>query len=211
MLSNDKVLILENIVRDSASSFIKINYEEFKNRLGLNDIRFHWLLSDNVYIAGGAVLSWVYPEISSGDTDFFFTNISAALRFDEFIRGYEFKLTKNSRYTKTYNYKDQFDIQLVGINDPPIKSSFTKGIYGGRFFRMPIDTFKDFDFHASMFAVDCDYFYTRADAIESIISMDLTKNNKSHVNKNRFYKYVNKGFKPVKGVFYGDEGHQTWY
>ena len=39
--------------------------------LGLDDIRFHWMLSDSIYMAGGAVIAWIWPEAVNEDFDFY--------------------------------------------------------------------------------------------------------------------------------------------
>jgi len=200
---------LAGIINLKKEDALKIDYKKFRDALGLEDLRFHWLTSENAYISGGAVIAWIDSSIVNEDTDFFFTNIDSALRFEKLIQGYECTKLKDSEITRTYTYEDSV-LQLVGINDPPRSGGYSS-IIGGKAFCDPVTQMERFDFHASMFAVDCDYIYIVPDAIRSLISMKLTKSHNMTVSEGRFKKYIKKGFEPVDRVIYGDDGARSWY
>lgn len=180
---------------------IVVKYDEFKNNMELDDIRFHWLLGNNSYIAGGAVLAWIMSESFNNDTDFFFTNINSAKAFENLVEGYGFVESGNTNETRTYTYnEDSSIIQLVGINDPPRVGGYGHRM-GGNLFMDPVDTLSKFDFTVSQFAVDCEYLYTFKQSMIDTITKSLYLVS-DYTKKDRLNKYLAKGFNKMKTETY---------
>lgn len=170
-------------------------YEDFKKRLGLDDIRFHWLCSDRVYLAGGAALNWIMSENKNEDIDFFFKNEETANNFKLAIQNWNFKETRESNYAKTFfNPDEKVIVQLVGADrkyERDVKISEQNGFIP---FGTPQETIERFDIEVCKFAVDSENVYFTETAILDLIqkraSSSKTKYNTSH----RLIKYSRKGF-----------------
>ena len=179
---------------------IEVSYDDFKKAMGLDDIRFHWMLGPNVFLAGGAVLEWIDSEFASKDFDFYFTNKQSSLAFENLVLTYQFVKINSSSLTDTYKTDDGAIIQLVGVNERE-----TTNYYGEKVPRewmlVPKDALDRFDFHATQFAVDSDKFYTTNKALESLLSKLLTLNAEK-TSERRYKRYIEKGFLPVNGTDY---------
>src|SRR5574337_405011 len=97
------------------SKTIRCKYEDFKNALGLDDIRFHWMLTDKAYLAGGCCLNWIWGENKNEDIDFFFAHKTHAENFKNLIKNYGFEETCESKYALTFfNREEKIILQIIG-------------------------------------------------------------------------------------------------
>lgn len=189
-MANIKLIYIDNMavsVKRVADKMITFSYEEFKECMGLEDIRLHWLLSNNNMIAGGSVMNWVWGENTNEDIDFFFKGSDYADTFKNFIQNIGFKSTRVTSYAETFFHPDEAVIlQVVGGTGST--SSFRA--YGN-----PYMILDNFDLHVCKFAVDCDNIYTTTRAVQDLLKLtiDGTGNEKNPFTE-RIAKYFRKGF-----------------
>lgn len=173
---------------------IKYPYELFKENMGLDDIRLHWLLGHNNIIAGGSVLNWVWGEETHEDIDFFFRGKEYAETFKHFIKNIGFISSRTSAYAETFfNREGKLIVQVVGGKDT------TKDF---RAYGPPDMILENFDMHVCKFAVDCDYIYTTTRAIQDLLKLTIdTTGHEKPPFLLRCLKYIKKGFFPSPRVF----------
>jgi hypothetical protein len=174
---------------------IKYPYEQFREEMGLEDLRLNWLLGNNNMIAGGSVLNWIWGENTHGDIDFFFKDEEYADIFVQFIKGIGFKLTSETGYAATY-FEPLQGVILQVIGNPE-RSSYSQQGAKNKFtaYGIPQEVIDNFDFHVCKFAVDADYLYTTSRAIQDLLKLtiDNTGNEKNYF-LTRVLKYNRKGF-----------------
>jgi hypothetical protein len=208
LISNRNMLIKHNDIVTGIkiapnNKQLVIDYNEFKYNMGLKDIKFHWLLGKNSYIAGGAACAWVLSETFNTDTDLFFTNVESANALCNLIEGFNFYNILNTETTATYKYKYEDGteclIQLIGVNDPPYEDIYY-GVIGGKAFNLPFDTIKKFDFTVVQLAIDCDNIYTYSDCLYDLLTMSLNTTGITNTFNIGFRteKYLKKGFFKLK-------------
>ena len=194
-VNNDSVIKHKHIVEDKCKS---ISYDYFKEQMGLEDIRFGWLLGENNFLAGGSVLNWIWQENTNEDTDFFFKDPDSAETFGYFLQSIGLIHTKSSGYASTYFSPDNGAIiQAVGTSRQEAYPNPLDNNFGP-----PEDIIAKFDIHVCKFALTVDtLFYTRK-AIENLIKLelDITENIKPHNAIYRINKYTRKGFYPSTNV-----------
>lgn len=180
--------------RQHISACISYPYEDFKQNMGLSDIRFDWLLTDKVFLAGGSVLNWVWGETKNEDIDFFFTNADSASNFRALIGGYGFVETNESRYAMTcFNEEEGVIIQIVGSDDQSGRKD--EKIFNGFIpFDTPQETIKRFDIGLCKFAVDGDNVYFTVGAAVDLITKTINNTGEKYNTKERTLKYNRKGF-----------------
>lgn len=209
-VANIKVKMVGDIpisVKRISDREIKYPYELFKQNMGLDDIRLHWLLGHNNIIAGGSVLNWVWGEDTHEDIDFFFRGEEYAENFKLFIQNIGFVSSRISDYAETFfNREGKLIVQVVG----GINSTKDFRAYGP-----PSMILENFDMHVCKFAVDCDYLYTTARAIQDLLKLtiDTTGYEKIHFLP-RCLKYIKKGFYPsprVLGALRYEQNKQPAY
>lgn len=166
-------------------------YEDFKLGMGLEDIRFHWLLGDNNFIAGGSVLNWVWQESKNEDTDFFFKTPESSETFMLFLESVGVKKTKETGYAKTlFDSDSNAIIQVVGNRN--LENNDTGAFYGDVYHIL-----KRFDIELCKFAVDIDNVYFTRRAIQNLISLQLEATDFLESKSiYRIEKYLRKGFYP---------------
>lgn len=207
---------------------VKYPYEDFRKRLGLEDLRLSWLLGKNNIIAGGSVLNWIWGENTNTDIDFFFKDQESSEIFVEFIKGIGFKLSGKTSYAETYFEKEQALILQVVNGFRTIRNNslflidYDEGPKSLSFYGMPFDVISSFDIHLCRFAVDNEYIYTTKYAIQSLFRMtvSVTGKQRDYAMVGRLLKYVNKGFvlspETKSGLSYnhkgkGEEEDADWF
>jgi hypothetical protein len=185
----------------SKSVDITFPYNKFKDIMGLEDLRLHWLLNNNIVIAGGAVLGWILGTKNEGDIDFFFKDKNTLENFEMLINSYSFKKVSSSSCADTYSHEDGVTIQLVGASSSGEESTFDwDSLMEEKYpnfdpFGDPLEVIHSFDLKICQFAVDCDSLYTTSGAIVSVLSKLLDPvNTGTRHNLNRVFKYSRKGF-----------------
>lgn len=189
------------------NGIVKVNYEEFKLNMGLDDIRLHWLTSYDIHMSGGAVMNWVWQEQTNEDIDFFFASEGAFSGFRSFISSYGFEeasgrgRTYGPANTPPYaalNNKDEgILVHLIGGNSWDIPdgaySSFRVSPYGS-----PIQNIRRFDLRVCQFSVDCENIYMSKFGIIDLLTRRLVRNSEAKRKRGRFEgrikKYRKKGF-----------------
>lgn len=174
---------------------IKVEYEEFRKHMGLDDLRFSWLLSPRTMIAGGAVMNWIWGESTNEDIDFFFLNTMAALDFILMISRFGFEQAFSTGYANTYMHPDNHAvIQVIGASHAgteyvrPSQDTFIP-------FGNPSEILDRFDFNVCRFLVDDMYVYTTRAAIIDLIELKVSEpKDKRKLSINRVLKYAKKGF-----------------
>lgn len=183
-----------------------VEYKYFREQMGLEDLRFHWLLGEKNYIAGGSVLNWIWQENTQEDTDFFFEDKDSADTFAYFLESIGLKETKNSGYARTFfSQENGAIIQVVGGRDSgersPMGNMYTPAPPG---FPKPLDlnygTTPDilgrFDIELCKFATDADYVYFTSNSVSDLIRLEIetTESMKEESAVYRLTKYIRKGF-----------------
>ena len=163
------------------NALIKIRLEEFVDRMQLEPMRLSWLLGNNNYIAGGAVLNWILQENKNEDIDFFVKDEEAANMFISFILGLGFVFSSNSGYATTFfNSETGLILQVIR-----------------RFMGSPERIISTFDINLCKFAIDADHLYTQRYAVLDLLS-NMIRINDNHTTKfnilDRVLKYQRKGF-----------------
>jgi len=172
---------------------LRCSYEAFKEGMGLEDIRLHWLLGRNNMLAGGSVLNWVWGEAKHEDIDFFFKGAESVEVFGLFIQTIGFVSTRVTHYAETYFHPEEgLIIQTVG------------GVDKSRDFRAygePAEVIASFDMYVCKFAVDADYVYASTRAIQDLLKLTLaTTGFEKEYFLPRYMKYVKKGFFPCSKI-----------
>ena len=177
---------------------IKYPYEQFREEMGLEDLRLNWLLGTNNMIAGGSVLNWIWGENTHGDIDFFFKDEEYADIFVQFIKGIGFQLTLETGYAATYFEPLQCVIlQVVGNPDRTPINPYAQAVEKNSFeaYGTPQEVLENFDFHVCKFAVDSDYIYTTSRAIQDLLKLIIDNTGKEkYYFVSRILKYNRKGF-----------------
>lgn len=190
------------------NEIIKVNYEEFKTCMSLDDIPLHWLTSYNIHMAGGAVMNWVWQENTNNDIDFFFANEGAFFAFSSLISSYGFKEVDTCRkgyggmsevppFKKLNNSAEGLMLHLIGGDEWRISKgaydSITVTPYGD-----PVSNIRRFDLRVCQFAVDCENIYMSRFGILDLLTKRLVRNFEAKRNSGRFQnrikKYKEKGF-----------------
>lgn len=188
---------ISGIGKSKNENIIKCPYENFKVGMGLSDIRFHWLLGDNNFMAGGNVLNWIWGENKNEDVDFFFKNAESAENFILFLESVGARMTKETGYARTlFEEKSKAIIQVVGnINNSAI------GVPHGEI----SEILGSFDIEVCKFAVDVENVYFTQAAIQHLIRLQLetTESIKPDKAIYRINKYIKKGFYPGSTVLSG--------
>jgi hypothetical protein len=194
---------------NKSDEFITIPYEQFKNHMGLEDIRFNWLLGKNNYMAGGLVLNWINSEQKNDDVDFYFFNPQAVENFEVLITELcGFKFTHRSNYAQTYYNPDTNTI--LQIVDGFIEE-IQDGIKGERILiGEPKEVLSGFDFGLCRFAVDENNVFTSVYSIRDLLSKSirLYKVWNSEQTAARIMKYNKKGFYLSKKMLALEETHE---
>lgn len=178
---------------------MKINYTEFKDSMEIDDIDMHWLTSYNGYIAGGAVLNWVWQENTNRDIDFFFVSEDAYDRFRAMIESFGFvRIDPNNAldYSKTdprLPYKNSNKkIQVIGGQWEIGWRGYEK--LHGVPYATPIENIKRFDLRICQFAVDCENVYFSKRAVADLLTRRIVPLQKGGPRfRSRLDKYIDKG------------------
>jgi len=185
------------------NELIKVNYEDFKTCMDLEDIPLHWLTSYNIHIAGGAVMNWVWQEHTNNDIDFFFATEGAFHAFESFISSYGFEEMGSSNghyggqpFKKLNNSDEGMVIQLIGGGEWNISQGYDTirlNPYGD-----PVENIRRFDIRVCQFAVDCENIYMSRFGVLDLLTKRLIRNaevkRKQGRFQNRIKKYQEKGF-----------------
>lgn len=188
-ICNDIPIAMAPVLKDMA---IKYPYEAFKKVMGLDSLRLDWLLGKENFIAGGAVLNWIWGEDKNEDTDFFFRSPETYELFQIFIESIGFRKVNSTGYAETFfESSTGVVIQTIGRVEEVLSRDFVA-------FGTPELVIKNFDFHLCKFAMDHEFVYTTSLAIHQLLQMviDFTgaqKRNNSLILK-RVLKYNKKGF-----------------
>lgn len=181
--------------RQHFTACVKYPYEEFKTRMGLQDIRFDWLLTDKVFLAGGAVLNWVWGENKNEDIDFFFTNPDSAQNFRALIQSYGFVETSETKYAMTcFNDDDGTILQVVGTKDAGGGKKDDQLFNGFIPCGTPPETISRFDIELCKFAVDGDSVYFTVGAALNLMNKTIHSSGQKYNTSDRVLKYNRKGF-----------------
>ena len=180
--------------RQHRSASIWCPYEEFKNGLGREDIRFHWLLSDKAYLAGGSCLNWVWGENKNEDYDLFFTNADTLENVYRWIVNFGFEETLNTKYARTmFNKEAKVAIQLVGNKDVEHWGDIGEELRFVSFDR-PTKTIGRFDLDVCKFAVDVNAVYFTVGAVLDLLNLTINAKITKNSTHDRILKYNRKGF-----------------
>jgi hypothetical protein len=177
-----------------SSGVVQVNYPDFKAAMGLDDIRFHWMLGERNHLAGGSVLAWVTSETNTGDWDLFFEDKDSADGFARFIESYGFKMFNESRYALScYNYDERVMVQLVGAGTG---ISYWDGMLSSnrKLFGSPLDVIEGFDISVCKWAVSSDYVFATVEAIRDTITRSIRVANNTPGIERRMIKYRVKGY-----------------
>lgn len=189
-------------IKPGKFKYIKVPYNEFRQNMGLDDLRFSWLLGHNNMIAGGSVLTWIFKRDNKSDWDFFFTNQESADNFKRIIEGFGFVETKESTYATTHFHpEDKVVIQVVGATNTDWAD--------GRAYGTPHEVISRFDMGLCRFAVDCDFLYTTTDAIRDLITKSIRIYDNKKLIIDRLVKYRSKGFYTPDEVFKYNEHYES--
>jgi len=193
--SDDGTII--SVMPSKTDAVVIDTYSNFKLNMGLDDIRFDWLLSPGSCIAGGSVLAWILRENNSTDVDFFFADEEKADNFAQFVgNSFEFVETNKTTYAKTFFHTNGAILQVVGAGRGGISAGIFKSgeaLHGtpNTLFGSPIEIINDFDITVCKFAVDKDSVILTKQSVIDLINKRLTF---STINTNRLLKYYRKGF-----------------
>jgi hypothetical protein len=195
--------------RSNKNKVIKHNYEDFKNNMGLDDIRFHWLLSNKTYISGGSALNWIWGEHKNEDFDFFFINNETAQNFKMLIANYGFEETCESKYALTFfNREEKIILQIIGSQG---KGKPDEKFNGFIPFGTPEETIQRFDINVCRFAVDGEFVYTTVGAVLDLINRVVKITEEKYNTKERITKYNQKGFFLPNPEAQPKEDTSGWY
>jgi len=198
--------------RKHSSVIIKHSYDDFRAKMGKEDIRLHWLLSDKCFLAGGSVLNWVWGEDKNEDIDFFFTNEDSSQNFRALINNYGFEETQSTHYALTcFNQEEGLIIQVVGSSSAKSANKKRAEFNGFIPFGTPEETIGRFDISVCKFSVDCDYIYFTVGAIHDLISMNINASESRRNTKQRILKYNRKGFYLPEEEQSEDVSGGSWY
>jgi hypothetical protein len=173
---------------------IQVPYEDFKAGMGLDDIRFHWMLGKANCLAGGSVLAWVTSQPNTGDYDLFFYDKNAADGFERFITSYGFKTSNETQYALTlFNYDELVKLQIVGGGT---RSVYWDGMLDGtrRLFGLPDEVIAGFDIGLCKLAVSASSVYTTTETIRDLITKTIRIAHKTPGIERRMVKYAVKGY-----------------
>ncbi len=188
---------ISGVGKAKSKVFIKCPYKNFKIGMGIDDIRFHWLLGDNNFMAGGNVLNWIWGENKNEDVDFFFKNAESAENFILFLESVGAKMTKETGYARTlFEEKSKAIIQVVGN-----VSNSSLGVPHGDV----SEILGSFDIEVCKFAVDLENVYFTQTALQHLIRLQLETTDSIKLDKAvyRINKYIKKGFYPGETVLHG--------
>lgn len=203
-----KAVIYNNVVISVKPEFgrenkiVKYPVEEFQKRIGLEPMRFQWMLGETNLLAGGSVLNWIWQENKNQDTDFFFKSEDNVEVFTAFLKSIGLTKTKTTNYAKTYF--DDNSGAIIQVVSPTQNIGFTG--YG-----TPEQIISKFDIDVCKFAVDNNYIYFSVGAICDLVSMtlEITENIKSK-DIYRIFKYLKKGFYPGATVREATKFQPQW-
>lgn len=185
-------------VKTKNDTTISVPYDYFKQKMGLDNIRFDWLLTDRIFLAGGSVLNWIWNENKNEDIDFFFADKEAARNFGTVIENWGFEQTKSTQYASTYfNAEDGLIVQVVGAETDDRRSKHreqTDEFNGFIPFGQPQEILSRFDLEICKFLIDGNYVNFTAKAVVDFISKRLVVKNKKYNTPQRLIKYNRKGF-----------------
>jgi len=184
---------LTGLVPRPTNRGIVVPYNEFKKNMGLDDIRFNWLITDKNYIAGGSVLSWITQRPNDGDTDFYFKSSKTYEKDTQNFKNcleemFKFVETGNSIYAYSYfNSESNSKVQVVSGSMGPNAKSLC-----GR----PIDIIKEFDISLCKFAIDNESLYTFSSSIRDLLSKSIRIDNvwNEDLSSPRVMKYSRRGY-----------------
>lgn len=162
---------------------VSVNYNEFKTKMDLPDLRYTWLLNNHNIIAGGSVVDWIVG-LKPNDYDFFFTDIESAEAFRLVAESFGFVMVRVSSYAATLiNPEDNSMIQIVGY-----------GMYNSPFFGKSREILDSFDISVCRFAIDIDNIFFNTSSLRDLITKTLRINKHSPLTADRIVKYCKKGF-----------------
>lgn len=196
--SKQELQILKELDPKFTDNFYRCSYDDAKKAMGAEDMRFHWLLTEKLYMAGGSVLNWVWGENKNEDFDFFLTEPNIDFALLNFIKEIGFVKVNKTHYADTYSDKNNTLVQIVNLQ------------YG-----TPEKILSNFDINVCRFAVSSEYFYTTRRAVIDLLSMTITLGAKSNNNKaiSRLLKYSRKGFyinRHIVDSFNYSDGVSSW-
>lgn len=177
------------VMRNLDNEVLSYPYDNFKIGMGLEDMRFAWLLGENNFIAGGAVMNWVWQEGKNEDVDFFFKNRESADMFVTFLESIGSVEKKSTSYARTlFNKESKAIMQVVGPQEnKPV---------GPVAFGTVEETISRFDIDVCKFAIDVDNIYFTQGAILDLIRLTIEANDsmRAETAVYRISKYLKKGF-----------------
>jgi hypothetical protein len=173
------------------SKCIVVPYDQFKAAMGLEDIRFHWLLGQRNMLAGGSVLAWITDQPNTGDYDLFFTNKTNADDFERFILAFDFKVARESKYALTlFSYESNATLQIVGGGE---RANYYDSL-DRKLFGTPQEVLEGFDIGLCKMAVTADHVYLAPQAIRDLLSKSARAEGDTSQIENRLIKYCVKGY-----------------
>jgi hypothetical protein len=182
----------------TSDKLVSVPYNHFKQKMGLENIRFDWLLTDKIYIAGGSTLNWIWNEKKNEDIDFFFATPDNARNFGLVIENWGFERMKDTKYATTYfNSEEGLIVQLVGAEDDGSRSTNRQKndeFNGFIPFGTPEEILSRFDLEICKFLVDGENVHFFPKAVVDFISKRLVVKNKKYNTQQRLVKYNRKGF-----------------